>query len=85
MSQRSAFTAAATATALVSEPPRPRVVMRLSGLMPWKPAMTATWPWASLSPSLPESMSAMRAAPCAPSVRTGICQPSHDRAGTPMS
>ena len=31
MSQRSAFTAAAMATALVSEPPRPSVAMRLSG------------------------------------------------------
>ena len=35
--------AAATATAEVSEPPRPSVVMRpLSLCMPWKPAMTAT-------------------------------------------
>ena len=31
MSQRSAFSAAASATAEVSEPPRPSVVMRLSG------------------------------------------------------
>ena len=44
MSQRSAFSAAASATAEVSEPPRPSVVMRLSGPMPWKPATTATWP-----------------------------------------
>ena len=43
MSQR-ASSAAATATADVSEPPRPSVVMRLSGPMPWKPAITATWP-----------------------------------------
>ena len=44
MSQRSAFSAAASATAEVSEPPRPSVVMRPSGPTPWKPATTATWP-----------------------------------------
>ena len=44
MSQRSAFSAAASATAEVSDPPRPSVVMRLSVPMPWKPATTATWP-----------------------------------------
>ena len=43
MSQRSAWIAAAIATAEVSEPPRPSVVMRpVSLCMPWKPAMTAT-------------------------------------------
>src|SRR5258708_2531723 len=49
MSQRSAFNAAASATALVSEPPRPSVEIRLSGAIPWKPATMATWPWASRS------------------------------------
>ncbi len=45
MSQRSAPIAAAIATALVSEPPRPRVLRRpVSGWMPWKPAITATSP-----------------------------------------
>ncbi len=44
MSQRSAPIAAAIATAEVSEPPRPSVVMRpVSLCMPWKPAITATW------------------------------------------
>ena len=84
MSQRSAFTAAAMATALVSEPPRPSVEMRLSGAMPWKPAMTATWPslkrWMRNEPS----MSAMRAAPWALSVLIGICQPCHERAWMPI-
>ena len=43
MSQRSAWIAAAIATAEVSEPPRPSVVMRLVSLCtPWKPAITAT-------------------------------------------
>ena len=43
MSQRSAPIAAAIATADVSEPPRPSVVMRpVSLCTPWKPAITAT-------------------------------------------
>ena len=49
MSQRSAPSAAASATALVSEPPRPSVATRLSGATPWKPATTATWPCSSRS------------------------------------
>ncbi|MNS78010.1 hypothetical protein D3C72_1116080 [compost metagenome] len=84
MSQRSALTAAAMATADVSEPPRPSVAMRLSGPMPWKPATTATWPspmrWTISEPSI----SRMRAAPCALSVRIGICQPCQERALMPM-
>ena len=39
-----ALSAAASATALVSEPPRPSVAMRLSALTPWKPATTPTSP-----------------------------------------
>ena len=41
--------AAATATALVSEPPRPSVVMLPSASMPWKPATTAISPRSSVS------------------------------------
>jgi hypothetical protein len=45
MSQRSAPIAAAIATAEVSEPPRPSVVIRpLALLTPWKPVITATSP-----------------------------------------
>ncbi len=85
MSQRSAFSAAASATAEVSEPPRPSVVMRLSGAMPWKPATTATWPVAMRRISSAPSMASMRALPCAVSVSIGICQPCQERASTPMS
>src|SRR3954452_20130016 len=86
MSQRSALMAAAIATADVSEPPRPSVVIRfVSGLMPWKPAMTATslrsWKrWISSEPSMPT----MRAEAWASLVRIGICQPCQDRAWIPM-
>ncbi len=73
------------ATALVSEPPRPSVAMRLrSGSSPWKPVTTATSPESSRSRSFSPGISMMRAAPCAASVRMGICQPCHERAWTPI-
>src|SRR3954469_12469251 len=86
MSQRSALTAAAIATAEVSEPPRPSVVMRLVlGSMPWKPAMTATSlrSLKRLMISLP-SMSSIRAEAWASLVLIGICQPCQERAWIPM-
>src|SRR5262249_42891523 len=86
MSQRSALTAAAIATAEVSEPPRPSVVMRpVCGLMPWKPAMTAT-SLRSLKRvmiSVP-AMSSIRAEAWASLVLIGICQPCQERAWMPM-
>ena len=84
MSQRSAFTAAAIATAEVSEPPRPSVVIRPSGVTPWKPAMTAISPVSSRSIRAWAGMSSMRARAWAVSHTMGICQPSHDRAFSPM-
>ena len=86
MSQRSARIAAAIATADVSDPPRPSVVMRpVSLCTPWKPAMTATSlrSLKRLISSAP-SMSRMRAEPCTFEVRIGICQPCHERALTPI-
>ncbi len=86
MSQRSALMAAAIATAEVSEPPRPSVVMRPVSLwMPWKPAMTATC-LRSLKRLISSSplMSSMRAEACAFEVRIGSCQPCQERAFTPM-
>src|SRR5437868_2554834 len=77
--------AAATATAEVSEPPRPSVVIRpVCGLMPWKPEMTATSlrSLKRLMISVP-SMSRMRAEAWASLVRIGICQPCQDRAWMP--
>ena len=85
MSHRSALTATATATALVSEPPRPSVEMRLrSGSMPWKPVITATSPCSRRARILSPGTSLMRATPCALSVRIGICQPCQERAVMPM-
>ena len=81
MSQRSALSAAASATALVSEPPRPKVLMRLSGPSPWNPATTATSPCSIRAFSPSTATPVIRAARWAPSVTTGICQPCHDRAG----
>ena len=43
------FNAAASAIAVRSEPPRPRVVTWPSGVWPWKPATITTWPWFSKS------------------------------------
>ncbi len=86
MSQRSAWIAAAIATAEVSEPPRPSVVTRpVSLCMPWKPAITATCFWVAkrLISSAPLT-SRMRAEPCTLSVRIGSCQPCQERALTPM-
>ena len=86
MSQRSAWIAAAIATAEVSEPPRPSVVMRpVSLCMPWKPAITAT-SLRSLKRLISSSplMSRMRAAPWALEVRIGNCQPCQERALMPI-
>ena len=84
MSHRSAPTAAASATADVSDPPRPSVVTRLSGPMPWKPVSTGTWPIAMRATSPAPSIPSIRARPWAPSVRTATCQPVQDRASTPI-
>jgi hypothetical protein len=79
--------AAAIATADVSEPPRPSVVMRpVSWLTPWKPETTATSlrSLKRLTISLP-LISRMRAEPCASEVLIGICQPCHERAWMPSA
>ena len=86
MSQRVAWIAAAIATAEVSEPPRPSVVMRpVSLCRPWKPAITATSPRSlKRATSSPPLIERMRAAPCALEVTIGNCQPCQERALTPI-
>ena len=85
MSQRSALIAAAIATADVSEPPRPKVVMRpLSALTPWKPEMTATSPLAKPASSATDETLVMRAEAWASDVSIGICQPCQERALMPI-
>ncbi len=77
---------AAKATAVVSDPPRPSVVIRFSALSPWKPATTATcWPSANFAVSASVPISSIRAAPWAEVVRTGTCQPCQERASMPMA
>ena len=62
----SAPSAAASATAVVSEPPRPSVVMSLvSWETPWKPATIAIAPSSSALWIRPGVMSMIRALPCA--------------------
>ncbi len=85
MSQRSAFIAAAIATADVSDPPRPSVVTRSPAATPWKPGITATSPAARLASSAVVSISAIRAEAWPSEVRIGSCQPSQLRAGTPAA
>ena len=79
MSQRSAPSAAAKATAEVSDPPRPSVVTRPSGDRPWKPGTIGTSPAAMAHAMAAVSMSTMRALACDPSVRIGICHDIQER------
>ena len=76
MSQRSAPIAAATATADVSDPPLPSVVIRPSSDTPWKPGITAISPASIADTKASPSISSIRALACASIVRTGNCQPS---------
>ena len=71
------------ATAVVSEPPRPSVVVLPSSSTPWKPAMTGTMPWRAESLRRSASMPRMRAFMNAESVRSFTWLPVKLRAGTP--
>ena len=77
MSQRSAPIAAATATAEVSEPPRPSVVTRPSPEMPWNPGNTATSPASIAAIIAAQSTAATRALACASIVWLGWQVPIH--------
>src|SRR5437762_2038178 len=79
---------AAIATADVSDPPRPSVVMRpVSLCTPWKPAITATSRLRSLKRLISSAplISTMRALPWALEVWIGTCQPCQERAVTPSA
>jgi hypothetical protein len=61
-------------------------VIRPSGLIPWKPATTATFmPSANFWRMLPVGISSIRAAAWAELVRSGTCQPCQERAGMSIS
>src|SRR6266568_4827381 len=80
----SAPSAAATATAVVSEPPRPSVVMSLvSWATPWNPATIAIEPSSSAERRRPGVTSMIRARPCADVVITPACEPVYERASYP--
>ena len=84
ISQQSAPRAAARATAVVSEPPRPSVVMSLlSCETPWNPATIGIAPSSSAPAIRPGVTSMIRARPCTESVITPACEPVNERARSP--
>src|SRR5438128_8084099 len=85
MSQISASSAAASATAVVSEPPRPSVVSSRSGETPWKPATIAIRPASSASRTRYARISTIRALPCVVSVTIPACDPVNETASLPRS
>ena len=77
--------AAAMATAVVSLPPRPSVVMSPSSSTPWKPARTTIFPASSASRKRAVSIDLMRALRCVLSVTMPICGPVKLTAFSPSS
>ena len=67
--------AAASATAVVSLPPRPSVVMSPLGEIPWNPQTTGTAPESRMRCSCLRSICEMRALRCAASVSMPACAP----------
>ena len=85
ISQTSASSAAASATAVVSLPPRPRVVTSFSRETPWYPATMTTLPRSSASRIRTGRTSTMRALLWAPSVMMPLCEPVKLTASTPRA
>src|SRR5919112_2057975 len=77
--------AAASATAVVSEPPRPRNVMSRSALIPWAPPTTGTRPAASASHTRSGRTATMRALVWVESVWKPAWLPVRLSASTPWS
>ncbi len=73
------------ATALVSEPPRPRVAVSRSRRSPWNPLTIGTIPRARSDRRRRTSTWATRAAPNSPSALTPASPPRRLRAGTPTA
>src|SRR3954469_19509200 len=89
--QRPAPSRAARATAVVSDPPRPRVVISAScgasapTLWPWNPATITTLPWSISRRTRAGSIPAIRALPYRPSVVIPACAPVSAIAATPSA
>src|SRR4051794_25911364 len=87
--QRPAPSRAARATAVVSDPPRPRVVISAScgasapTLWPWNPATITTLPWSISRRTRAGSIPAIQALPYRPSVVIPACGPVSAIAATP--
>ena len=78
--------AAAIATAVVSDPPRPSVVISLeSALTPWKPATSAMPSSFRAAWMRPGVTSMIRASPCFPVVIIPAWEPVNDRAVPPRA
>ena len=85
ISHSPAPSAAATATAEASEPPRPSVVTSPAAETPWKPVTSTMAPRSSSSWMRCGSMPVSRALPCAWSVPIPACRPVSDTAFEPSS
>src|SRR3954469_6562836 len=81
----SAPRAAASATAVVSEPPRPSVVTSAAVDTPWKPATSTMWPSSSAARMRSARTSRMRALVCEVSVTIPACEPVSEIALWPRS
>ena len=77
ISQNSAPSAAARATAVVSEPPRPSVVTSWAVDTPWNPATITMFPFPMASRIRPGLMSMILARPCEVSVMMPACFMAH--------
>src|ERR687887_2193545 len=75
----------ARATAVVSDPPRPSVVMSKSVETPWKPATRTIWPRSSASLIRRARTSTIFARPCTVSVTIPACEPVSEIASRPRS
>ena len=73
------------ATAVVSLPPRPSVVMSPEAAMPWKPVTTGITPCSSMRCRPSASTPSRRARPCPPSVRMAHWKAFRLRARRPWS
>ena len=74
----SAFNAACNATAVVSEPPLPSVVISPFLSIPWKPATITTFPFLNSSSILFVYISFIFALPWTTLVSIPACQPVND-------
>src|SRR6266542_6488958 len=85
ISQNSEPSAAAKATAVVSDPPRPSVVTSEAVDTPWNPATITMFCLSRASRMRPGRMSMIRAWPWAVSVMIPACEPVYEAAGNPRS